>query len=289
MDWNWFFSSFCQSAAALIGIIGAFVISRLLGISEKISGVISELDNLIIEFNEIILKVNSRHFYWFTKTHVKNNSDLQEQIKNGEFENLTEKEILEKIYNLDDRLYRIDEAILESFNEVYKKHKPEYIDYGNGLLTKTNYPIIDFPPKNLWSDLENEKELIDQLQISSHILIQKFNKNYQDLISFDNSIKSLRNVIVLILVAFPLTVIYPLHFMPMFPNKNPEITINLKEILSSLLTIKNGLLFVFFITIEGLFYYFLSLIKNLNVELKSAKEYNSKDIKNIKRYSIYFK
>lgn len=289
MDWNWFFSSFCQSAAALIGIIGAFVISRLLGISEKISSVISELDNLIIEFNEIILKVNSRHFYWFTKTHIKHNDDLKEQIKNGEFENITEKEILEKIYNLDDRLYRIDEAVLESYNDVYKKYKPEYIDYGNGILTKTNYPIIDFPPKNLWSDLENEKELIDQLQISSHILIQKFNKNYQDLISFDKSIKSLRNVIILILVAFPLTVIYPLHFMPMLPNENPEITLNIKQILTSLFTIKSALIFIFFISIEGLFYYFLSITKNLDIELKSAKEYNSKDIKDIKRYSIYFK
>lgn len=289
MDWNWFFSSFCQSAAALIGIIGAFVISRLLGISEKISNVISELDNLLIEFNEIVLKVNSRHFYWFTKTHVKYNDDLKEQIKNGKFENLTEEEILEKVYNLDDRLYKIDKAVLESYNEIYKKYKSEYINLGNGISTKANYPLIDFPPKNLWNDLENEKELIDQLQISSHILIQKFTKNSQDLKSFDDSIKSLRNIIILILVAFPLIVIYPIHFMPMFPNQNPEITINIKQIYFSLFTIKSGLIFIFLITIEGLFYYFLSITKNLNTELKSAQAYNSNDIKDIKRYSIYFK
>ncbi|WP_262887779.1 hypothetical protein [Flavobacterium bernardetii] len=40
IDWNWFFSSFCQSAAALIGIIGAFIISRLLGLGEKINATI---------------------------------------------------------------------------------------------------------------------------------------------------------------------------------------------------------------------------------------------------------
>ena len=35
MDWNWFFAAFAQCAAALIAIIGAFVISKLLGENEK--------------------------------------------------------------------------------------------------------------------------------------------------------------------------------------------------------------------------------------------------------------
>lgn len=289
MDWNWFFSSFCQSAAALIGIIGAFVISRLLGISEKISNIISEFDNLIIEFNEIILNINSRNFSWFTRSHVKYNDDLKEQIRNEEFENLEEKEILKKIYELDDRLYQIDEEVMEGFNYVYKKHKPERKDLGNGLSMKSNYPIIDFPPNNLWKDLEHEKELIDQLQIKSHILIQKFTKNSQDLKSFDSSIESLRNVIILLLIAFPLNVIYPLHFMPMISNENPEITININQIFISLFTIKMALLIIFLATIEGLFYYFLLIIKGLESKLKDVKEYNSDDLKDIKRYSIYFK
>lgn len=289
MDWNWFFSSFCQSAAALIGIMGAFVISRLLGISEKISIIISEFDNLIIEFNELILNINSRHFYWFTKSHVKYNSDLTEQITNGEFEKLKKEEILKKVYELDDRLYKIDEAVMEGFNYVYEKYKPKYTDLGNGLSVKSNFPILDFPPKNLWDNLENEKEAINKLQIQSHILIQKFEKNSQDLKLFDNSIKSLKNVIILLLIAFPLTVIYPLHFMPMIPNENPEITISFKQIFISFFTIKMALIFVFFITIDGLFYFFLSIIKGLKKELEGVKKYNSDELKDIKKYSIYFK
>lgn len=288
MDWNWFFSSFCQSAAALIGIIGAFVISRLLGINDRLNNIISDFDNLIIEFNETILKINSRHFYWFTKTHVKYNSDLKEMIEKGEFEDLTDEDILATIYSLDDRLFKIDKAVLESFNYLYEKHRPKYTDFGNGLSMKSNFPIIEITPKNLWSDLEQEKELINQLEINSHILIQKFTKNYQDLISFESLLKSLKYIIIVLLIAFPLTVIYPLHFLPIPLNKEPEITINILEILASF-SIKSVLLLLFLVIIEGLFIYFLIMIKDIKKELEDVKSLNSKELKDIKRYSVYFK
>jgi hypothetical protein len=288
MDWNWFFSSFCQSAAALIGIIGAFVISRLLGINDRLNNIISDFDNLIIEFNETILKINSRHFYWFTKTHVKYNSDLKEMIEKGELNDLADEEILATIYSMDDRLFKIDEAVLESFKYLYEKHRPKYTDFGNGLSLKSNFPIIDIHPKNLWSDLEQEKELIKQLEINSHILIQKFTKNYQDLISFESLLKSLKYIIIVLLIAFPLTVIYPLHFLPIPINKEPQITINILEILASF-SIKSLLLLFFLVIIEGLFMYFLIMIKDIKKELEEVKSLNSKELKDIKRYSVYFK
>ena len=34
-DWNWFFAAFAQSGAALIGIIAAFIISKIIGELEK--------------------------------------------------------------------------------------------------------------------------------------------------------------------------------------------------------------------------------------------------------------
>jgi len=131
--------------------------------------------------------------------------------------------------------------------------------------------------------------LINQLEINSHILIQKFTKNYQDLISFEDLLKSLSYVIIILLIAFPLTVIYPLHFLPISLNKNPEITINISEIIAHLFSIKIILLILFLIIIEGLFIYFLIMIKNIKRELEDVKGSNSDEVKNIKRYSIYFK
>jgi len=53
LDWNWFFSSFSQSAAALLGIIAAFLISRLIGLNERIDKTISDFESLQIEFHNI--------------------------------------------------------------------------------------------------------------------------------------------------------------------------------------------------------------------------------------------
>jgi len=47
VDWNWFFAAFAQSAAALIAIIGAFIISKLLGENEKEEKQSNEIDELI--------------------------------------------------------------------------------------------------------------------------------------------------------------------------------------------------------------------------------------------------
>jgi hypothetical protein len=90
------------------------------------------------------------------------------------------------------------------------------------------------------------------------------------------------------MIAFPLTVIYPLHFMPIATNQNPEITFNLITIVESFFSLKFILLSIFFFTIEGIFYYFLTLTNELAKSLKSAKENNSNNLRDIKYYSEYF-
>lgn len=290
MDWNWFFSSFCQSAAALIGIIGAFIISRLLGISEKINSTISEFDNLAIECNKILLNINNCNFYWFTKSHVKYNSTLKELIKNGDFDNLCREEILDKIYKLDNRLYKIDEAVIESFEKVYKEYKPTYTPVGNGITMKNMHfaGAYDIAPNGLWDNLSDEKGKIDKLEIESRTLIQYFEQNLQNLSAFDDSIKPLKIIIILLLVAFPFTVIYPLHFMPIKTSMNPVITYNIFEIFNSILTFKSVLLFIFFISIESIFIYFLIITNQLNIRLVIAKQNNSEDLRSLKNYSEHF-
>lgn len=290
-DWNWFFSSFCQSAAALIGIIGAFLISRLLGISEKINSTISEFDNLKIEYNKIILNINNCHFSWFTKMHVTYNSDLREQIKNGDFDNLNKEEILDKIYNLDTRLFKIDKAVFESFEKIYEEYKPSYTPLGNGISMKNvNFAgAFDIPPKGLWDSLSEEKSSIDKLEIESKTLIQYFEHNLQSLNSFDDSIKPLKIIIILLLFAFPLTVIYPLHFMPMLPNANPVITYNLCDIFHLIFTFKFFMLFVFFVLVESIFAYFLHITNQLSSRLEVAIQNNSLSLRNLNDYSEHFK
>lgn len=282
IDWNWFFSSFCQSAAALIGIIGAFIISRLLGLGEKINTTISQFDNYVIESNKIISNISNRRFYWYTKTIVRYDNDIKEGIKNGDYENLTRDEIINKILESDNRLYKVDNAIIEAFDELYKKHKPAP---KGGFGT---FPQIDIYPDGIWPRINQEKDNINQLEVEANSLIEYFHQNLQELNSFENTIKPLKVIIKTLMIAFPLTVIYPLHFMPIATNQNPEIIFNLATIIESFFSLKFFLLLIFFFTIEGIFYYFLTLTNEFAKSLKNAKENNSVNLRDIKYYSEYF-
>ena len=61
-DWNWFFASFAQCAAALIAIIAAFIISKLLGEAEKGEIHNSKIDELIIRYNDLFKRISARYF-----------------------------------------------------------------------------------------------------------------------------------------------------------------------------------------------------------------------------------
>ncbi len=288
IDWNWFFSSFCQSAAALIGIIGAFIISRLLGLSEKINSTSSQLYNLIIESNKILANISNRNFEWYNRTIIKYDNQLKEAIQKGEFDNLSQEEILKKIYEADSRLFKNDVIVMESFNLLKNKYGVKTTKLEGGLSLNTAPMIADIPTAGLLDKLHKEKEIINQLEIESQTLIQYFEQNLHDLNSFEGTVKPLKIIIILLMISFPLTVIYPLHFMPVVSNQDLSLTFNPLLIIQSILSLKFLLLFIFFITIEGIFLYFLILINQLNTKLNTAKNENSDELRDIKNYSEYF-
>lgn len=71
IDWNWFFSSFSQSAAALLGIIGAFLITRLLNSNEKVNSLINEFEDLKTSFEHIKDFLKIRRFGWYSRNVVR--------------------------------------------------------------------------------------------------------------------------------------------------------------------------------------------------------------------------
>lgn len=48
-DWNWFFSSLSQSAAAIVGIFGAFIITKIFSNQTAFSEKTAKLNNYLIE------------------------------------------------------------------------------------------------------------------------------------------------------------------------------------------------------------------------------------------------
>lgn len=277
-DWNWFFSSFSQSAAALLGIIAAFVISRLIGISEKINGLIDEFEDLKIHFFKLKEGLNVRRFKWYNSAIIEDDEDLKFQISNGDFDNLSKPEIVKKIYENDDRIFNDDASILESYENVVS---------GIGSSFRTRF--ADVKPVGFWNSVQEEKEKINHLTLESRSLIKKFVLNLNGLSKFTANLKVIKSIIIILIIAFPLTVIYPLDFMPVTPDKDPSLTFDLFKIISHLFSLKGIMLGIFFVVIEGIFLYFNSMVKELNRLLLKTLNEHGFEYRNLSSYSPYLR
>ena len=175
IDWNWFFAAFAQSGAALIAIIGAFIISKLLGESEKEEQNLNDLEELIIHYKDLKKRISYRYFDWYDKRNIEYSSDIGKAIKNGDFDGLNDDEKISKLSEVKPNLFGTDSCIA-ALNERIEKLTPTKTELGNGL-SMVNSPIeLNIPPKGLWSDITDEKEIINSLQIESEKLIDQFTR-----------------------------------------------------------------------------------------------------------------
>jgi hypothetical protein len=292
IDWNWFFSSFSQSAAALLGIIGAFIISRLIGIDEKSKVQASDFSDLVISYNKIKESLSVRKYAWVNRVFIKYDDDIIKQIKNRDYENLTEAEILTKLYEQDSRLYNDDSSIMDAFNKLYEEHKPKEEPKrkpGEIYVTHDPLPLLNFPPEGTWDKIGDERDLINHHFIEAAELIRKFNKHLQGIGNFSNSLSSISIIIWIIIISFPFLVIYPLHFLPLEIGKQPILTYDLISIIKNSMTLQNILLAIFMVSIEGIFIYFLFLVKKIKADLKAIEEQYSDDFMDINGYCSYYR
>ncbi|RWX50117.1 hypothetical protein VU01_13841 [Candidatus Electrothrix marina] len=111
LDWNWFFAAFAQCGAALIGIISAFIISKLLGENDKYEYIIKELEHSSIKKNELLKKISLRHFDWHDRLNIKYDSAIEDAIREDQFSDLTDEEKLKNIFSLIPELLRVENCI----------------------------------------------------------------------------------------------------------------------------------------------------------------------------------
>lgn len=279
MDWNSFFSTMSQSAAGLIAIITAFVISKLLGENEKQEKLEGEVDELIIEYNDAIQRISVRKFEWYDKINIEYSKDLEKAIERGEFENLSDEKKLERLFQIEPRLFRTENCIIE-LNNLIRQIFP---NQGFGK----NFRIV-IAPNGLWNNISNEREMINQVKIDSITLINKFKKVKSDIISAKKNLTPFRTTIYILCLGFFLTVIYPLHFMPMALNEVPKLGFSFNSIFELLFSLKGGFLLILSFVVIIIFGYFVLVLKRTYHRYKQLENNLQERYFNIGDYSRYF-
>ena len=84
MDWNWFFSSIAQSVAALVGVLGAFLIARLLNSQAEFQANGARTRELVRRSMNLRDLIQNRNFEWYNAGMSRDAiHDIVADLKNG--------------------------------------------------------------------------------------------------------------------------------------------------------------------------------------------------------------
>lgn len=273
MDWNWFYSSFSQSAAAMLSIIGAFIISKLIGIEEKVDYLKSKFSECDIDFINIQGQFSLINYYFYNRFMVIINRNIEDQCREGVFKDLKDDEICDKIYLNEKDLFRHNDGIIAGYKIIeYKVKNP-----------------FSAPPNSISpSDTDTKNAIIkthNKLMFDAKKLIREFDILERKTSSYLKNLNSVKFVILMLIVFFPIIVIFPLYYLPL---SNPKEIASIFDVLcfSTIFSIKGLLLLLFCICIETIFVYFLILLRKIRLVLIDIK---AKDYKNYKDINSYCK
>ena len=284
-DWNWFFSSFAQSAAALIGIIVAYLISRILSLSEQVNKLVSIFTDLNLNYLLLKEKLNSRKFEWYNESIINNSSLLKKEISDNKFNNLTDRKKIEVLHTIEPTLFKMPETNLRALNNIMSEYEKKKKQNGS----EYPYGDLNFTTQSFWNTVQEEKEKINEIKTDVYYNISKFIINKEEMKSLLDTFTPIKVIISILLLSFPLTVIYPLHLLPQQNGVSPILIYNPSIIIKNIISFKNIMLLTFLIPIEGILIYFFFLTSSLKKNLKESYILSTDELIKIESYSIYLK
>ena len=230
MDWNWFFSSLAQSAAAIVGIFGAFIITKILTNQAAYAEKKNRLAELMVFAKKITDDADDLAFDWYNR-----------HIGQGELEDLDElldkgaEEIPDSLYDslhfsiYEDRevsLRRIEQHLLirTERNQKEREARQDRLGFGAQLTPMTGSKMgVNL---HLRASLEKEREAMDHVarEARHHTrLVSEFLDGIKD---NPESSSVITVALMLVVTLFYVGVIYPLSFMPTPLNWAPALSLD---------------------------------------------------------------
>jgi len=80
MDWNWFFSSIAQSAAAIVGIFGAFIITKVLSNQALFGEKTTRFRSLQTTASKLVASADNLAFAWYVRLNRKDQLEEAEEL-----------------------------------------------------------------------------------------------------------------------------------------------------------------------------------------------------------------
>lgn len=293
LDWNWFFSTLSQSTAAIVGIVGAFIIAKIFANQSVFSEKNNKMNSLVVESQRLIDKIGTIDFDWYNK--YKNESAYRQaaqEISSLENEDPChyDESVLQDIYNKSKFSEFTQSApIIEKLRVELEAHcsylrekrereerrkeqeerraRGEYgsfsglsslaslvSDFQSGRGRKSTLNYADL--HSPWAELQKERQLITECYLEAKHHSRLMEGFAQSVKGNPESPPQITWSLVFVVFIFLAGVIYPLTFMP--SGASPMHVQSFSELVSAIFTIKGGLLTLLstsFLLIASLFIY----------------------------------
>lgn len=325
LDWNWFFSSLSQSAAAIVGIFGAFIITKIFSNQTVFREKNTSLRDLLIQAQKISDTANSYDVEWYNETYnrlgyKKFQDYLDEELPDCEFVDEVTEQVLNEFIarerfskfsegeHIKQALQKITTAVFRNnkkkreLNEAAAEQKEQLDKLSSSLLgtlggalrlahmtqQQTGRSIYkEFVPQPALP-IERLDKIKDGLK-ESHLQAKhhaRLASEFLDSIEGNpESPPQITYALALVLCIFFVGVIYPLSFMP--AGGAPVLGLSWDLIVKNVFSFKGYLLGV----ISLAFSVIVALFFNTHANMRYAadKVDRIKELTNVESYCRYFK
>lgn len=295
MNWDNFFAAFSGASAALIGVTFAFIVSKLLSNIADSDSLNNETYELAIERKELLNEIDNIAFLWHDEMIIKYVYQLKQKYKQGKITDT--QDIIERIEKETKRKLFLHGKSLEYIkSEIanFKKEDKERQIPTKAIVNGEETEIMITPPdflgnmpelpydQNMWKETYEEEQKFENCYQKSEIIICKFKNVMNKINSKIKDFNVIKNIIIAFIPITIMTVIYPLHFIPLATDEIPEISFSFKNFFYLWFSLKGTMLTILFLSTVGSMIYFIKLcnrnIKVLNENMKMIEE-NYIDIK----------
>lgn len=317
LDWNWFFSTLSQSAAAIVGIFGAFIITKIFSNQAAYTEKCNRLKQILMQAEKISDASNSYDIEWYNKhfNHLKYedfHDFLDDNFPDLESANdLSTNELDDYILKNEFSIYSDHEAIKYELRFIANEISKENLErkrqeknennsnpsrrgfrwnqilgsaiHGNNIKKLySSYEAINSSP---WVELNQLRSDFDQCYLEAKHHTRVALEFMEAIEGNPESPKQISWALLLVLIIFFVGVIYPLSFLP--ASGKPEITLSLIVIIQNLISFKGFLLAVIalsFTVIVSIFF-----VSNIKMKYAANDLIKIKQLTELSHYCKHFK
>lgn len=284
IDYNWFFSTIAQCSAAIIGIMAAFLISKIIDEISRLDNLRNLFDELVINYVDLVANLDNRCFDWYNTKLMKHDALLGDLVQSGKFKCLSDDDIIKNIKEILPEIYCTDYNKCTIINTI--KNYDTIDDYIREIPIQYKIQVSISYITEMTHSIEAERLKIEDLKCNCIKNIMRFTRLKQDSQTAIKRVAPIMTIVTFLIVGFVLSVAFPLSFLPV--NNNNRITISSSSLAQYPFSWMSIFIVMITTLVEIMFVYML--IQLFTIRRQYHRILNSIDIKYLalSEYSNYF-